>query len=388
MELIKLLQIKGISEATQEDIILNFLECIDEESALAIVEEYEQAEMSLTESIINEVSLGYALKKSLGGAVQRFKDIRKKQANVSTDRPIGLAGIRKQEAQKQDVVKSQERFKQAKDTAKDIVNRMLNTRYTRDNKVAKAPEVKATQTAEPTKTQTAEPTKTQTAEPAKTQTAKTQTVKPAKIQAVKPAKTQAVKTTKVAKAPEVKAETTQVAKPAKAPEVKTTQIAKPAKAPEVKTTQIAKPAKTQTAKPAKTQAAKTQTAKATKVTKAPEVKAKTVEAGNANAEAPKVKATKPAKAPKVKAEATETGNTKVAEVVKKAITKAKEEPKQEQSKTEAKKEEKQPVAVGAKEPTLSSSDREKLQKQLERLSNLPYSDKVAAKMSEIEKRLS
>ena len=366
MELIKLLQIKGISEATQEDIILNFLECIDEESALAIVEEYEQAEMSLTESIINEVSLGYALKKSLGGAVQRFKDIRKKQANVSTDRPIGLAGIRKQEAQKQDVVKSQERFKQAKDTAKDIVNRMLNTRYTRDNKVAKAPEVKATQTAEPTKTQTAEP--------AKTQTAKTQTVKPAKIQAVKPAKTQAVKTTKVAKAPEVKAETTQVAKPAKAPEVKTTQIAKPAK--------------TQTAKPAKTQAAKTQTAKATKVTKAPEVKAKTVEAGNANAEAPKVKATKPAKAPKVKAEATETGNTKVAEVVKKAITKAKEEPKQEQSKTEAKKEEKQPVTAGVKEPTLSSSDREKLQKQLERLSNLPYSDKVAAKMSEIEKRLS
>ena len=374
MELIKLLQIKGISEATQEDIILNFLECIDEESALAIVEEYEQAEMSLTESIINEVSLGYALKKSLGGAVQRFKDIRKKQANVSTDRPIGLAGIRKQEAQKQDVVKSQERFKQAKDTAKDIVNRMLNTRYTRDNKVAKAPEVKATQTAEPTKTQTAEPAKTQTAEPAKTQTAKTQTVKPAKIQAVKPAKTQAVKTTKVAKAPEVKAETTQVAKPAKAPEVKTTQIAKPAK--------------TQTAKPAKTQAAKTQTAKATKVTKAPEVKAKTVEAGNANAEAPKVKATKTAKAPKVKAEATETGNTKVAEVVKKAITKAKEEPKQEQSKTEAKKEEKQPVTAGVKEPTLSSSDREKLQKQLERLSNLPYSDKVAAKMSEIEKRLS
>ena len=359
MELIKLLQIEGISEATQEDIILNFLECIDEESALAIVEEYEQAEMSLTESIINEVSLGYALKKSLGGAVQRFKDIRKKQANVSTDRPIGLAGIRKQEAQKQDVVKSQERFKQAKDTAKDIVNRMLNTRYTRDNKVAKAPEVKATQTAEPTKTQTAEP-----------------------------AKTQAVKTTKVAKAPEVKAETTQVAKPAKAPEVKTTQIAKPAKAPEVKTTQIAKPAKTQTAKPAKTQTAKTQTAKATKVTKAPEVKAKTVEAGNANAEAPKVKATKPAKAPKVKAEATETGNTKVAEVVKKAITKAKEEPKQEQSKTEAKKEEKQPVTAGVKEPTLSSSDREKLQKQLERLSNLPYSDKVAAKMSEIEKRLS
>ena len=139
MELIKLLQIEGISEATQEDIILNFIECIDEESALAIVEEYEQAEMSLTESIINEVSLGYALKKSLGGAVQRFKDIRKKQANVSTDRPIGLAGIRKQEAQKQDVVKSQERFKQAKDTAKDIVNRMLNTRYTRDNKVAKAP---------------------------------------------------------------------------------------------------------------------------------------------------------------------------------------------------------------------------------------------------------
>ena len=380
MELIKLLQIKGISEATQEDIILNFLECIDEESALAIVEEYEQAEMSLTESIINEVSLGYALKKSLGGAVQRFKDIRKKQANVSTDRPIGLAGIRKQEAQKQDVVKSQERFKQAKDTAKDIVNRMLNTRYTRDNKVAKAPEVKATQTAEPTKTQTAEPAKTQTAEPAKTQTAKTQTVKPAKIQAVKPAKTQAVKTTKVAKAPEVK--TTQIAKPAKAPEVKTTQVAKPAK------TQTAKPAKTQTAKPAKTQAAKTQTAKATKVTKAPEVKAKTVEAGNANAEAPKVKATKPAKAPKVKAEATETGNTKVAEVVKKAITKAKEEPKQEQSKTEAKKEEKQPVTAGVKEPTLSSSDREKLQKQLERLSNLPYSDKVAAKMSEIEKRLS
>ena len=375
MELIKLLQIKGISEATQEDIILNFLECIDEESALAIVEEYEQAEMSLTESIINEVSLGYALKKSLGGAVQRFKDIRKKQANVSTDRPIGLAGIRKQEAQKQDVVKSQERFKQAKDTAKDIVNRMLNTRYTRDNKVAKAPEVKATQTAEPTKTQTAEPAKTQTAEPAKTQTAKTQTVKPAKIQAVKPAKTQAVKTTKVAKAPEVK--TTQIAKPAKAPEVKTTQIAKPAK------TQIAKPVKTQIAKPAKTQ-----TAKATKVTKAPEVKAKTVEAGNANAEAPKVKATKPAKAPKVKAEATETGNTKVAEVVKKAITKAKEEPKQEQSKTEAKKEEKQPVTAGVKEPTLSSSDREKLQKQLERLSNLPYSDKVAAKMSEIEKRLS
>ena len=369
MELIKLLQIKGISEATQEDIILNFLECIDEESALAIVEEYEQAEMSLTESIINEVSLGYALKKSLGGAVQRFKDIRKKQANVSTDRPIGLAGIRKQEAQKQDVVKSQERFKQAKDTAKDIVNRMLNTRYTRDNKVAKAPEVKATQTAEPTKTQTAEPAKTQTAEPAKTQTAKTQTVKPAKIQAVKPAKTQAVKTTKVAKAPEVK--TTQIAKPAKAPEVKTTQVAKPAK------TQTAKPAKTQTAKPAKTQAAKTQTAKATKVTKAPEVKAKTVEAGNANAEAPKVKA-----------EATETGNTKVAEVVKKAITKAKEEPKQEQSKTEAKKEEKQPVTAGVKEPTLSSSDREKLQKQLERLSNLPYSDKVAAKMSEIEKRLS
>ena len=136
MELIKLLQIKGISEATQEDIILNFLECIDEESALAIVEEYEQAEMSLTESIINEVSLGYALKKSLGGAVQRFKDIRKKQANVSTDRPIGLAGIRKQEAQKQDVVKSQERFKQAKDTAKDIVNRMFNTRYTRDTKGA------------------------------------------------------------------------------------------------------------------------------------------------------------------------------------------------------------------------------------------------------------
>ena len=361
MELIKLLQIKGISEATQEDIILNFLECIDEESALAIVEEYEQAEMSLTESIINEVSLGYALKKSLGGAVQRFKDIRKKQANVSTDRPIGLAGIRKQEAQKQDVVKSQERFKQAKDTAKDIVNRMLNTRYTRDNKVAKAPEVKTTQAAKPATTQTAEP--------AKTQTAKTQTVKPAKIQAVKPAKTQAVKTTKVAKAPEVKAETTQVAKPAKAPEVKATQIAKPVK--------------TQTAKPAKTQ-----TAKATKVTKAPEVKAKTVEAGNANAEAPKVKATKTAKAPKVKAEATETGNTKVAEVVKKAITKAKEEPKQEQSKTEVKKEETQPVTAGVKEPTLSSSDREKLQKQLERLSNLPYSDKVAAKMSEIEKRLS
>ena len=361
MELIKLLQIEGVSEATQEDIILNFLECIDEESALAIVEEYEQAEMSLTESIINEVSLGYALKKSLGGAVQRFKDIRKKQANVSTDRPIGLAGIRKQEAQKQDVVKSQERFKQAKDTAKDIVNRMLNTRYTRDNKVAKAPEVKATQTAEPTKTQTAEPAKTQTAEPAKTQTAKTQTAEPAKTQAVKPAKPQAVKTTKVAKAPEVKAETTQVAKPAKAPEVKTTQTAKPAK---------------------------TQVAKVTKVAKAPEVKAKTAEAGNANAEAPKVKASKTAKAPKVKAEATETGNTKVAEVVKKAITKAKEEPKQEQSKTEAKKEEKQPVTAGVKEPTLSSSDREKLQKQLERLSNLPYSDKVAAKMSEIEKRLS
>ena len=372
MELIKLLQIKGISEATQEDIILNFLECIDEESALAIVEEYEQAEMSLTESIINEVSLGYALKKSLGGAVQRFKDIRKKQANVSTDRPIGLAGIRKQEAQKQDVVKSQERFKQAKDTAKDIVNRMLNTRYTRDNKVAKAPEVKTTQTAEPAKTQTAEPAKTQTAEPAKTQAvkpevkteitpAKTQTAEPAKTQAVKPAKPQAVKATKVTKAPEVKAETTQVAKPAKAPEVKTTQTAKPAK---------------------------TQTAKVTKVTKAPKVKAKTVEAGNANAEDPKVKATKTAKAPKVKAEATETGNTKVAEVVKKAITKAKEEPKQEQSKTEVKKEEKQPVTAGVKEPTLSSSDREKLQKQLERLSNLPYSDKVAAKMSEIEKRLS
>lgn len=78
MELIKLLQIEGVSEATQEDIILNFLECIDEESAFSIIEEYEQAEMSLTESIINEVSLGYALKKSLGGAVQRFKDIRKK----------------------------------------------------------------------------------------------------------------------------------------------------------------------------------------------------------------------------------------------------------------------------------------------------------------------
>ena len=337
MELIKLLQIKGISEATQEDIILNFLECIDEESALAIVEEYEQAEMSLTESIINEVSLGYALKKSLGGAVQRFKDIRKKQANVSTDRPIGLAGIRKQEAQKQDVVKSQERFKQAKDTAKDIVNRMLNTRYTRDNKVAKAPEVKTetTQVNKPeVKTETT-PVATQTAEPE------------AKTQAVKPAKTQAVKTTKVAKAPEVKAETTQVAKPTK-----------------------------------------TQTAKVAKVTKAPEVKVKTAEAGNANAKDPKVKATKTAKAPEVKAEATETGNTKVAEVVKKAITKAKEEPKQEQSKTEAKKEDKQPVAVGAKETTLSSSDREKLQKQLERLSNLPYSDKVAAKMSEIEKRLS
>ena len=136
MELIKLLQIEGVSETTQEDIIFNFLECIDEESALAIVEEYEQAEMSLTESIINEVSLGYALKKSLGGAVQRFKDIRKKQANVSTDRPIGLAGIRKQEAQKQDVAKSQERFKQAKSTAKDIINRMLNTRYTRDTKGA------------------------------------------------------------------------------------------------------------------------------------------------------------------------------------------------------------------------------------------------------------
>ena len=136
MELIKLLQIKGISEATQEDIILNFLECIDEESALAIVEEYEQAEMSLTESIINEVSLGYALKKSLGGAVQRFNDIRKKQANVSTDRPIGLAGIRRQEAQRQDVAKAQERFKQAKSTAKDVVNKMFNTRYVRDNKVA------------------------------------------------------------------------------------------------------------------------------------------------------------------------------------------------------------------------------------------------------------
>ena len=379
MELIKLLQIKGISEATQEDIILNFLECIDEESALAIVEEYEQAEMSLTESIINEVSLGYALKKSLGGAVQRFKDIRKKQADVSTDRPIGLAGIRKQEAQKQDIVKSQERFKQAKDTAKDIVNRMLNTRYTRDSKVAKAPEVKkeTTQTAEPAKPQAVKPAKPQTAEPAKTQAVKTTKVaKPeAKTQAVKPAKTQAVKPTKVAKAPEVKAETTQVTKPAKAPEVKTTQTAKPAK------TQAAKPAKTQTAKA-------TKVTKAPEVAKAPEVKAKTAEAGNANAEAPKVKTAKTAKAPKVKAEVTETGNTKVAEVVKKAITKAKEEPKQEQSKTEAKKEEKQPVAVGAKEPTLSSSDREKLQKQLERLSNLPYSDKVAAKMSEIEKRLS
>ena len=43
MELIKLLQIEGVSETTQEDIIFNFLECIDEESALAIVEEYEQA---------------------------------------------------------------------------------------------------------------------------------------------------------------------------------------------------------------------------------------------------------------------------------------------------------------------------------------------------------
>ena len=172
MELIKLLQIKGISEATQEDIILNFLECIDEESALAIVEEYEQAEMSLTESIINEVSLGYALKKSLGGAVQRFKDIRKKQANVSTDRPIGLAGIRKQEAQKQDVVKSQERFKQAKDTAKDIVNRMLNTRYTRDNKVAKAsePKTETTQASKPVATQASKPeTKAETT-PAKAET--------------------------------------------------------------------------------------------------------------------------------------------------------------------------------------------------------------------------
>ena len=188
MELIKLLQIEGISEATQEDIILNFLECIDDESALAIVEEYEQAEMSLTESIINEVSLGYALKKSLGGAVQRFKDIRKKQANVSTDRPIGLAGIRKQEAQKQDVVKSQERFKQAKDTAKDIVNRMFNTRYVRDNKVAKAPEVKTetTQVSKPeAKTETAQPANpstTQTAEPAKTKTTKpaNQTAEPTK----------------------------------------------------------------------------------------------------------------------------------------------------------------------------------------------------------------
>ena len=298
MELIKLLQIKGISEATQEDIILNFLECIDEESALAIVEEYEQAEMSLTESIINEVSLGYALKKSLGGAVQRFKDIRKKQANVSTDRPIGLAGIRKQEAQKQDVVKSQERFKQAKDTAKDIVNRMLNTRYTRDNKVAKAPEVKteATQTAKPEATQTAEPTATQAAKPAKTtKLAKTKTTKPA-------------------------------------------------------TTQTAEPTATQTAKPAKTTKPVAQTAEPATQTAEPEVKTETTQ------EQTKNKSKK---------------NKKKTETVEPEV-----------------KEDKQLVAVGAKEPTLSSSDREKLQKQLERLSNLPYSDKVAAKMSEIEKQLS
>ena len=284
MELIKLLQIKGISEATQEDIILNFLECIDEESALAIVEEYEQAEMSLTESIINEVSLGYALKKSLGGAVQRFKDIRKKQANVSTDRPIGLAGIRKQEAQKQDVVKSQERFKQAKDTAKDIVNRMLNTRYTRDNKVAKAPEVK---------------------------TEATQTAKP---------------------------EATQTAKPA------TTQTAKPVNPP----TQTAEPTATQTAKPAKTKT--TQTAEPVAQTAEPEVKTETTQEQTKN--------------------------------------KSKKNKKKTETAEPEAKEDKQPVAVGVKEPTLSSSDREKLQKQLERLSNLPYSDKVAAKMSKIEKQLS
>ena len=296
MELIQLLQIKGISEATQEDIIFNFLECIDEESALAIVEEYEQAEMSLTESIINEVSLGYALKKSLGGAVQRFKDIRKKQAKVSTDRPIGLAGIRKQEAQRQDVVKSQERFKQAKDTAKDIVNRMFNTRYTRDNKVAKAPEPKP-QTAEPAKTQTAKPAKPQAVKPATTQAAKpvnpsTQTAEPTATQAAKPAKT-----------------------------------TKPAK---TKTTQTAEPTATQTAEP--------------------EVKTETTQEQTKN--------------------------------------KSKKNKKKTETAEPEAKEEKQPVAVGVKEPTLSSSDREKLQKQLERLNNLPYSDKVAAKISEIEKRLS
>ena len=306
MELIQLLQIKGISEATQEDIIFNFLECIDEESALAIVEEYEQAEMSLTESIINEVSLGYALKKSLGGAVQRFKDIRKKQAKVSTDRPIGLAGIRKQEAQRQDVVKSQERFKQAKDTAKDIVNRMFNTRYTRDNKVAKAPEPKP-QTAEPAKTQTAKP-------------AKPQAVKPAKPQAVKPATTQAAKPVNPS---------TQTAEPT------ATQAAKPAK---TKTTQTAEPTATQTAEPTATQTAE------------PEVKTETTQEQTKN--------------------------------------KSKKNKKKTETAEPEAKEEKQPVAVGVKEPTLSSSDREKLQKQLERLSNLPYSDKVAAKMIEIEKQLS
>lgn len=315
MELIKLLQIEGVSEATQEDIILNFLECIDEESAFSIIEEYEQAEMSLTESIINEVSLGYALKKSLGGAVQRFKDIRKKQADVSTDRPIGLAGIRKQEAQKQDVAKSQERFKQAKATAKDIVNRMLSTRYVRDNKgVTKAPDVKAQATQA-----------TKVAEPAKatkvTQAPKTQTVK-------------TIKVTK-AKAPKVKTQTTK----AEAPKAKVT---KATKAPEVKV-----------------EVPKTQTVKATKVTKA-----------------------KTTKAPEVNAD-----NAKVAEVAKKTIAKAKEELKQEQPKAEAKKEEKQPVVAGAKKESQASTNIEKLQKQLERLSNLPYSDKVAAKMDEIEKQL-
>ena len=344
MELIKLLQIKGISEATQEDIILNFLECIDEESALAIVEEYEQAEMSLTESIINEVSLGYALKKSLGGAVQRFKDIRKKQANVSTDRPIGLAGIRKQEAQKQDVVKSQERFKQAKDTAKDIVNRMFNTRYTRDTKVAKAPEVKteATQTAKPEATQTAEPTATQAAKPAKTtKLAKTKTTKPATTQTAEPTATQTAKPAKTTKP--AKTKITQTAEPTatQTAEPTATQTAKPAKTTKpakTKTTQTAEPTATQTAEPTATQTAE------------PEVKTETTQ------EQTKNKSKK---------------NKKKTETVEPEV-----------------KEDKQLVAVGAKEPTLSSSDREKLQKQLERLSNLPYSDKVAAKMSEIEKQLS
>lgn len=323
MELIKLLQIEGVSEATQEDIILNFLECIDEESAFSIVEEYEQTEMSLTESIINEVSLGYALKKSLGGAVQRFKDIRKKQADISTDKPIGLAGIRKQEAQKQDVAKSQERFKQAKSTAKDIVNRMLNTRYTRDTKGAtKAPDVK---------------------------TETTQIVKPANTPRI-----QTVKATETVKAPEAKAETIKPVRTSKAQTVKTTKVVK-TKSPKIKT-----------------ESPKVKTTKTTKVAKVktPEVKTEAAQTDNAKV-----------------AEVTKTDNAKVAEVAKKTITKAKEEPKQEQSKTEVNKEEKQPVAAGVKESTLSSSDREKLQKQLERLSNLPYSDKVAAKMEEIEKQL-